>query len=144
MKINTRTKTVEEIVNYEAFDGTTFKTEADCMKYEDSALGCAKQAAWHYLVADRISYDLFNSEDQGLWVFDVPDVTAYEIILLWGKLGEAYDIEKFTPEYVGKRVAFRWCDWDGPSFIPVYATKEQMIAFYTAEIERMFADKEDK
>ena len=144
MKINTRTKTVDEIVNYEAFDGTTFKTEADCLKYEESAVGCAKQAAWHYLVAERCNYELFDTEDKGLWVFDVPDTHAYEVILHWATLHEVYRVSEFTPSYIGKRVAFMWCDWDVPSFIPCYATKEQMLEFYTKEIEKMFADKEDK
>ena len=74
-------------------------------------------------------------------MFDVPDTTAYEIILHWGNLAKVYRLGEFTPDYVGKRVAFMWCDWDEPSFVPVYATKEQMIAFYTERIEAMFADK---
>ena len=142
MKINKETKTIEEITSYEAFDGTKFKTESECAKYENSAIAAAKQAAWHYLVAKRVDVDVFNSEDMGLYVFDVPDTTAYEVILHWGNISNINQIEKFTPSYVGKRVAFCWYDWDGIYFCPMYATKEQMIEFYTEHIEQLFADKE--
>ena len=53
MKVNTRTKTIEEVISYEAFDGKLFTEEAECIKYESSARATAKQAAWHYLVAER-------------------------------------------------------------------------------------------
>lgn len=142
MKINKETKIIEEITSYEAFDGTKFKTESECIKYEESAVAAAKKAAWHYLVAERVDYDIFDSEDTGLNVFDVPDATAYEIILHWGNISKVYRIEEFTPTYIGKRVAFLWTEWDGISFCPVYATKEQMLEFYTEHIEQLFADKE--
>ena len=142
MKINKETKTIEEITSYEAFDGTKFKTESECVKYESSAVATAKKAAWHYLVAERVDVDVFNSEDMGLYVFDVPDTTAYEIILHWGNISKIYRIEEFTPSYIGKRVAFCWYDWDGTYFCPMYATKEQMLKFYTEHIEQLFADKE--
>ena len=142
MKINKEIKTIEEITSYEAFDGTKFKTESECVKYENSAIATAKKAAWHYLVAERVDVDVFNSEDMGLYVFDVPDTTAYEVILHWGNISNIDKIDKFTPSYVGKRVAFCWYDWDDTSFCPMYATKEQMIEFYTEHIEQLFADKE--
>lgn len=140
MKINKETKTIEEITSYEAFDGTKFKTESECMKYEESAVAAAKKAAWHYFVAERTDFDIFRCEDEGLYVFDVPDATAYEIILHWGNINEMYRISEFTPSYIGKRVAFTWNAWEAPSFCPVYATKEQMIEFYTNCIEKLFAD----
>lgn len=142
MKINKETKTIEEITSYEAFDGTKFKTEHECIKYEESACGCAKKAAWHYLVAERCNCDLFDTDDKGLWIFDIPDTNAYEVILHWATLHDVYRTSEFTPSYIGKRVAFMWSEWDVPSFVPVYATKEAMLEFYTKEIEKMFADKE--
>ena len=142
MKINKETKTIEEITSYEAFDGTKFETKNECIKYENSAVVAAKKAAWHYLVAERCDYDVFNSEDTGLYVFDVPDTTAYEVILHWGNINDICNIEEFTPSYIGKRVAFCWYDCTYISFCPMYATKEQMIKFYTEHIEKLFADKE--
>ena len=142
MKINKEIKTIEEITSYEAFDGTKFKTESECVKYESSAVAAAKKAAWNYLVAERCDYDIFNSDESGLYVFDVPDATAYEIILHWGNITKVDGIDAFTPSYIGKRVAFFWCDWDDTQFCPVYATKEQMLKFYTEHIEQLFADKE--
>lgn len=142
MKINKTTKTIEEITSYEAFDGTQFKTESECIKYEESAHSAVKKAAWHYLVAERADDVVFYSDDECLCVFDVPDATAYEIILHWGAINKLYRIGEFTPSYIGKRVAFTRNECDGYWFYPEYATKEQMLEFYTKHIEKLFADKE--
>ena len=144
MKEIKTTKTIEEITGYEAFDGNRFSTKEECEKYEAGAVQAAKLAAWHYLVADRCDYEIFGSEDCGLYVFDIPDVKAYEIVLHWAQMDGAYALDKFTPDYIGKRVALRWSEWDSNDFIPVYATEEAMIAWYTERIRKMFADKEPK
>lgn len=141
MKEIKTTKTIEEVTGYEAFDGTLFRTVEACKEYEDSAKGAAKQAAWHYLVDDRGSYDLFGCEESGLLVFDVPNADAYTIIRHWAELGKVWDAKGFTPDYIGKRVGF-YTSWEECSFIKCYATKEAMLAFYTREIEKMFADKD--
>ena len=141
MEIIKKTITREEITGYKAFDGTWFRHEAGCIKYEESALCAAKAAAWHYLVGDRISYDIFDSDEQGLLVFDIPDANAYEVIRHWAELAQVWDLKNFTPEYIGERTAF-FDSYGDLSFNPYFATKKDMMALYAKEIDALFADKE--
>lgn len=142
MKINKTTKTIEEITSYEAFDGTQFKTESECIKYEESAHSAVKKAAWHYLVAERADDAVFTCCEDSLCTFDVPDTTAYNIIRHWMELANLYHKELFTPDYIGKRVGVMHGYGDDFWFYSECATKEQMLKFYTERIEKLFADKE--
>ncbi len=144
MKEIKTTKTIEEVTGYKAFDGQFFRSKEECTLYESSAEAATKQAAWHYLVAERTDYSVFGSDDWGLYVFDIPDTKAYETILHWSHLAGVCRKDQFTPEYIGKRVAFCWYDWCEPEFVPERATKEAMLAFYTKRIEDLFADKEEQ
>lgn len=143
MKEIKKTITREEITGYEAFDGTLFFSAEECRKYEDTAVCAAKAAAWHYHIDDRYSYDLFDSDEVSLIVFDVPDANAYEVIRHWAELAEVWDAKHFTPNYIGERVAF-FESYGDVSFNLYFATKKDMVALYMKEIEAMFADKETK
>ena len=141
MKEIKKTITREEITGYEAFDGTVFRSEDECRKYENSALAAAKRAAWHYLVAERSDWEILN-DDSTLIIFDVPDATAYDTISHWAELEGAWDRANFTPAYIGKRVAFVDPEYDSLNFNTYFATKEALLANYTRAIEALFADKE--
>lgn len=133
--------TREEVTGYEACDGTLFRSKEECQKYEDSARCVAQKAAWHYLVAEvRGSYDLFNSDDEYLTVFDIPDMEAYRAIANWANLIDTYGLDDFTPDCVGKRVAFLH-NWDGYYFNPYFATEKAMMEFYAKQIKACFEDK---
>ena len=133
--------TREEITGYEACDGTEFRSKEECLKYEESAKFVAQKAAWHYLVEEmRGDYDIFSCDDEYLTVFDIPDMNAYRAIANWANLINTYGLDDFTPDYVGKRVAFMH-DWNGYSFIKCYATEEAMMEFYTKHIKACFEDK---
>lgn len=141
MKEIKTTRTIEEITGYAAEDGTLFFSKEACIKYEQSAEAAAKKAAWHYFVNDPISYDLFNTDEEGLLVFDCPNADAYTIIRHWAEAAGVWDAKNFTPDYIGKRVAF-FQSFGDISFNKHLATKDAMIALYMKEIEAMFADKE--
>lgn len=141
MKEIKTTQTIEVVTGYEAMDGTIFRTREECEKYESSAKTAAKAAAWHYLVGDRGSYDVFKSDDEDrLIVFDIPDMNAYLAIRTWAEHEQVFDLQGFTPDYIGKRTAFHK-SWDDIYFCKFYATKEVMLEFYTKEIEDLFSDK---
>ena len=143
MKVIKKTITREEITGYEAFDGTRFFSAEECRKYEDTAVCAAKAAAWHYHIDDRYSYDIFDTDENYLIVFDIPDTKAYEVVRHWAEVDRVLDVKNFTPEYIGERVAF-FHSWDEICFNPYFATKKDMVALYMKEIEAMFADKETK
>ena len=143
MKELTKTVTTTEVTGYEAFDGTVFQSKEECRKYETSAATVAKQAAWHYLVADRGEYDLFRYDDVGLLIFDVPDIKAFGIIANWANLCGVWDANRFTPDYVGKRVGFYQTCGDF-EFVPEFATKEAMLTYFTKHIEDLYRDADPK
>ena len=139
-----KTITREEITGYKAFDGTVFRDAEECRKYESSAEASATLAAWHYLVDERWDYDIFGNEEEHVLLFDCRDVEAYEIIHHWATLCGVYELKDFTPDYIGKRIAF-FVDWDGhPAFNTYYATKDALLDLYTRHINALFADKETK
>lgn len=145
MKELKRTITREETYGFEATDGTVFNSKEECIKYEQSALHAAKAAAWHYLVDERWNDDLFNNDYEHLIIFDCPDAKAYEVIRHWAEADRhVYDAHNFTPDYIGKRVAFFSGYDDEVYFNPYFATKEALMALYTKIIDSMFADKKTK
>jgi hypothetical protein len=141
MKEIKTTQTIEVVTGYEAMDGTIFRSKEECEKYESSAKAAAKAAAWHYLVDDRISWEIFRDESQGLYIFDIPDAKALDVILRWAYLADVEKAERLTPDLIGKRIGVMWSEWDVPFVCKEYLTKEAMLEFYTKEIEALFADK---
>ena len=142
MKEIKKVRTIEETsYTYEAFDGTVFYNRNECVLYEQSALGAAKAAAWHYFVGERSSEAVFNSccEDS-LLVFDIPDGAAYQAVRMWAELDKVWDANLFTPVYIGKRVAF-YSSCGEYYFEYRYATKEDLIQYLMEGIEALFADK---
>lgn len=142
MKKITKTITEERVVGYEAFDGTTFFSEAECKKYEESAVGVASKLAWAYLVRECSADEFFDSGEISFLVFDVPDEKAYCAIANWAHLEGAWDAGEFTPDYIGKRVAFHHCYGSELCFSKWCATEEAATNFYLNAIRRVFADKE--
>ena len=134
-------RTIEEVTGYEAMDGTIFRSKGECEKYESSAEAAAKTAAWHYLVADRTSYNLIRDDDQGFYIFDIPNVKALEIILHWAHLANVDKVERITADLIGKRICIMWTEWDVPFVCKEFLTEESMIAWYTECIRELFADK---
>lgn len=140
-----RTITREETYGFKADDGTVFHSKEECLKYEESAVHAAKAAAWHYLVDERYDEDLFNNDYESLIIFDCPDAKAYEVIRHWAEVDhKVWDAKHFTPDYIGKRVAF-FSNYDEDIYFNThFATKEALMALYTKIIDSMFADKETK
>ena len=141
MKKLTTTITREEIIGYEAFDGTRFHNEEECDKYEKSAKAAAKRTAMQYLIREYGSWDLLNNDEDALLVFDVRDMDAYKAVTHWAELASVPGRVKFTTDYIGSKVAFFDYGCDDIYFNETYATKESLTKFYMGLIEAAFADK---
>lgn len=76
MKVNkiTKTKTIEEVeVTYIADDGTEFKTQDECKKYEESALFIVNNKLKRLTIKPLRHYDLNDMcpDDEYVEVFDI-------------------------------------------------------------------------
>ena len=58
MKAITNVKTVEEIVGYEACDGTRFTTKEECQKYENTAEAVIKGRFKKLVVKEMVGSDI--------------------------------------------------------------------------------------
>lgn len=144
MKVNTRTKTIEEIMNYEAFDGCCFNTEEECRKYEQSAFGVAKVNALRLRNNARAEYDVFEytgSDCNIAMVFDIKDADALQIVNTYLHSISNYCTCLIDPKYIGHKVAvlFGECeDW-----YCVMGTQEEMLATLTKNINKLFSTDEE-
>lgn len=108
MKKITETKTIEEVVGYMAFDGTTFKDSEECKTYENSAEGIIKARAKQYLIGETTVYGLMDegSDENSVEIYTVPDEKAANAI--------AQLINYMTNEpivldtEIGKEIILRW------------------------------------
>ena len=139
MKANVRTKTIEEIVNYEAFDGCCFDTEEECLKYEQSAFGVAKVNALRLRNKEMTEYSVFEytgSDCNNVMVFDIRDADALQIVNTYLHSISNYCTGLIDPNYIGHTVAvlFGECeDW-----YCVMGTQEEMLATLTKNITKLF------
>ena len=113
-----RTKTIEELVGYEAFDGKTFKTEDECRNYEQSAYGVLRKGLEDLMVGESFNETMifedfgYGSDEYGLAVIEIKDEDDlfkanhyYEYVFKNNKL--------IGKEYIGKRVLINLgTEWD--------------------------------
>ncbi len=109
MKTITTTKTIEEIRGYEANDGTFFRSEEECMKYEDSALGVIKARVKQYRVGESSIYGILDEgcEDCHVDIFTIPDSEAAQTIAQYIAL-ESREKPVSIDEYIGKEIMVFW------------------------------------
>ena len=144
MKVNTRIKTIEEIMNYEAFDGCCFSTEEECRKYEKSAFGVAKENALRLGNKSVAEYEVFEytgSDCTTARVFDIKNADALQIVNTYLRSIENHPSRLIDPQYIGHKVAvlFGECeDW-----YCIMGTQEEMLATITNNINKLFSANEE-
>ena len=116
MKKNEIKRTVEEVVRVEyiAEDGTTFRDEAECQKYEESALFAVSNKLKRLSATNTTPYDLFEegSDECSLEIFDVQTKEDLEnlrryLYLKMAKNGASeYNIESCFASKDGNRSNF--------------------------------------
>jgi len=148
------TKTIE-IEVYQAYDGTIFKEEDECIKYEETARAVIEKA-FRGIMVDKEPFTEcqiwenfgYGSEEYEMAVIDIKDESDLEIANKYYAYHKANNL--IGKEYIGKRVlvSIGYC-YDGIKYTEPYPrTKEDLIKQFEKDINKFFEpkinDKEDK
>lgn len=145
MKELKRTETItrEITTGWEASDGTWFKTEEECKKYEESAKGVCSEAAKKYMIGScsEIDFTEYGSDECSMEFYDVPDMEAAKAIAQYVliRTNDEKLVQKVI-DRIGKRLFLSWnYDMDFCWILSVDEYKDMLEKNY----ER-FTKKEDK
>lgn len=142
MKIIEREKVVKEVIWYEAEDGNRFISEAECKKYEESALFAAGKA-FRSLSREtdyRENYhDLFPiGYEDSVYIADIRDANALQIVNTYIVSSSKY-CSTVDPKYIGNKVMIAQCDDEHYTV----GTKQEMKIRFEAWLDKMFG-KDDE
>ena len=146
------TRTVEEITGYEADDGTRFKTEEECKKYENSAHYAIYNQFLKLGVSEPFSecqiFENFGygSEEYQLIVIDIKDENDLKIANMFAEMqvpkpdGSRLDRVRFGTNRIGQRllvgIGDEYCE-----NCYIYGTQEEIIEKFKQDIDKYYNPK---
>ena len=150
MKELKRTKTIEEIIGYEAFDGKTFSTKEECEKYEKTAYGVIAKEFRTIMVNGDEFRECEVWEDYGYgseeFCYAVLDIKTEEDLFIANKYYELVgkgNSNMIDKKYIGKRVMVvtgypydRECN-------PCPKTEEDLVEEFKKNLKGYFMSKEE-
>lgn len=135
---------VEVTKGYKATDGTFFKDESECRKYEESALVAAQVAA------DKLSVRMCSAEtifdeymlcgEDTIRVFDIKDADQLQIINTYLRLLSRYNL-LVDPSYIGQHIAIDFYAYDDGIYI--IGNREEMEKKFFEKMDRLFGPREN-
>ena len=141
MKAITVEKTVQEITGYEADDGTWFRTEEECKKYEDSAFYAAQKAARGCrtnVASAECAFDGFCGcfEDE-ITVYDIKDAQMMHVVNTYlSHLNRSNKL--ITPEMIGHKVCVQ--QYYDDCYTHIYGTRTDMELQFSKLMDKLFVD----
>lgn len=137
-------KTVEQLVGYEATDGTFFRNQDACAEYEKSARCAANCAAAKLEKNSKALDQIMHHNMIGCWeervvVYDIKNADQLQVVNTHLNLvypgGNAID-----PRYIGQSVAVQyWVDDDGYN---VLGNMDEILAEFRSNLDKLFSDPE--
>lgn len=151
MKEIKRTRTVEEVVGYEASDGVRFKSKEECQKYEESAKFAVTEMFLKRCVCGEpfIESAIFENfgyggEEYEYVVMELKDAEDVKIATMFASMHNS----KFSVDlnqYIGKRVlvgiGFVFDSYD-KDFV-IRGTEGELIDQFKHDIARFFRPEEN-
>lgn len=147
-------KTVETVVAYEAFDGTTFTDKEECSKYENSAFGVVLARIKKLVVIELVECDLFEnygygSEEYYYWVMDIKDKADVNLFnqfrsMIGSGIGSGTEL---TDDYIGKRILVGTGScYDSWNYRTLYVrgTYDDMVEKFKKDMDKFFNPKENE
>lgn len=143
MKAITVEKTIQEITGYEADDGTWFRTEAECKKYEESAHCAAKSAADKYItnrsILEAVIGDLCGCYEDDMEVYDIKDAHALQVVnTYFGSMNPSNRM--IPPECIGHKVCIQ--HYYDDTYINIHGTRVDMELRFSKMLDDLFKDGE--
>lgn len=110
MRVDKITKTVEEVRGYYADDGTWFKTEDECRKYEETAKIVVLKMVKDKMIAKTTVYNLLNEGDCDcdVEIFNVDSLETVELLNRYTAINTRENQVEFTADMVGKKIILIW------------------------------------
>lgn len=148
MKEIKKTRTIEEVTGYEAFDGTEFTTKEECEKYENSAIGVVTKELEKLFIDERFVecqiYEHFGygSEEFEYAIVDIKNDDDLRIINQYYELQSKGNIKSeslISRDYIGKRVMITLgYTYDREYTYPNPMTEDKLIELFKKEIGMYF------
>ncbi len=155
MNVIKTTRTIEEVTAYEADDGTRFKTEEECKRYENSAhyaiynqflkLGVSEPFA-ECQIFENFGY---GSDEYQLIVIDIKDENDLKIANMFAEMQmperEGMNLERyrFGTNRIGQRllvgIGFNCCE-----NCYIYGTQEELIEKFKQDIDKYYNPKSNE
>ena len=157
MKALERTKEIKEIYGYESDDGTYFKTEEECKKYEETARYAVDKAFWKLCVKQNINDKTgmfpecgifenfgYGSDEFALVILEVKNEEDMKIVNMYKKMhlvhssldDDRYEIKE---EHIGKRILVGLgTHYEGYDNFYVYGTLDELVEKFTHDMYKFF------
>ena len=107
MKELKRTKTVEEIIGYEAVDGKIFTSKEECSKYEQTAKAVCSKAFKELFVGEEFSecyiWEKFGDGNDE-YMMAIVDIKNAEDLEIANRFYEINGCKTIPKEYIGERI----------------------------------------
>ena len=142
MKAITVEKTVQEITGYEADDGTWFRTEEECKKYEASACYAAEKAARECRTKQtsvECAFDGFCGcyEDE-IYVYDIHNAHMLQVVNTYlASLNRSNKL--IPPEMIGHKVCVQ--QYYDDTYTSILGTRIDMELRFSKLMDKLFADQ---
>lgn len=141
---------VEEVVSYIAYDGETFKSEEECIKYESSAKAAIEQAFYKLMINGEPFFESdiwenygYGSEEFLVAIIDIKDANDLEIANRYYAFHKTNKEMLMGSEYIGKRVLVNigYCYDVIKSINPNPRTEKELIEEFKNEMSTFFNPK---
>lgn len=146
MKEIKQSRIIEEVTGYEAFDGTVFKTEDECIKYEETAEAVITKRFFshvvkgnkHNSVVDPWGTIILHGYEEDLDVlYDVKDDEAIKDFEMYVQLKEYYNKDQDISKYKGEIILVAlYIGGEERCFIE--GTEEELIEDFTKFVKKTF------
>ena len=137
------TRTIEEVVAYEANDGTRFNSKEECEKYEETAKSVIFNEFKQLMVGEPFSESSiwenfgYGSEEFQLAVIEIKNVDDLHIANMFAEVYK-YGFT-FTNDHIGKRLLINLgyeCAYGDCGMCP--RTEDDLIEMFTKDIRKFF------
>lgn len=153
MEIIKRTRTIEEIDGYKAFDGKWFKDEEECKKYEESAYGvlakelnalAVNKKKPRFSECDIFERFGYGSEEFEYTIIDIKTEEDLRVVNQYYELVSNGKANYIGKEYVGKRVMIG-LGFEYDRYVhPCPRTMEDLMSDFEKDIKKFFKPEEEE
>lgn len=143
---------IEKVTGYEAFDGTVFKTEVECVKYEGTAEAVITKRFFSHIVKGNKNYGvvdpwstiiLHGYEEDVDVLYDMKDDEAVKDFEMYAQLKEYYNADQDIDKYKGEIILVSLYI-GGEERCLINGTEKEILEDFTKFVKKIFDYSESK